>query len=136
MRRAFVAALAIGVSALAASPALAGSPHFVAVEAERAGSTLTVNGKEAGLGNEEQVHIVVSATAECINGGGNHPKAVNKESVSSAGDFPVQNGKALFSLSVTASFQPPCSPPMTVDFTNVVVADTTNGVSAILTGSF
>src|SRR2546422_10604861 len=74
--------------------ALAGSPHFVdsTVSATRAGNTLTVSGKEAGLGDESQVHIVVNATALCINGGGNHPKAVNKESVSSAGDFPVQNG--------------------------------------------
>jgi hypothetical protein len=90
---------------------------------------------EAGFGDEAQVHIVVTATAECINGGSNHPKAVNKTSVSAAGDFPVQNGKAEFSLTLTATFQPSCSPPMTVRFTNVVVADTTNGISRNL-GTF
>jgi hypothetical protein len=58
------------------------------------------------------------ATALCINPGGHHPKAVNKESVNAEGDFPVQNGKADFMLSVTATFQPECSPPMTVEFTD------------------
>src|SRR4051794_19708916 len=101
---------------LIAPQALAGSPHFVSntVTASRTGNTLTVSGKEAGLGDEAQVHIVVTASALCINGGGHPPKAVNKASVSAAGDFPVQNGKAEFSLSVTAPFQPDCAPPMTV----------------------
>ena len=49
---------------------------------------------------------MLSATAQCINGGGNHPKAVNKESVQAAGDFPVQKGKAEGTLSVTATFRP------------------------------
>ena len=79
---------------------------------------------------------MVSATALCINGGGNHPKAVNKESVTAAGDFPVQNGKANFSLTLTATFQPPCSPPMTVAFTDVTVMDTTNNLTTTLPGTF
>jgi hypothetical protein len=120
----------------ASQVAFAGSPHFVEVTATRSGNTLTVSGKEAGLGNEDQVHIVVSATAQCINGGDKHPKAANKQSVSAAGDFPVQNGKANFTLSVTATFQPNCSPPMTVAFTNVTVTDTTSGISRNLTGTF
>src|SRR6266571_4345730 len=135
--------LALSATALAAlflviPAAWAGSPHFVdsTVTATRTGNTLTVSGKEAGLGDESQVHIVVSATALCINGGGNHPKAVNKTSVNAAGDFPVQNGKANFSLTLTATFQPPCSPPMTVEYTNVTVSDTTNGVSERLSGTF
>jgi hypothetical protein len=77
----------------------------------------------AGLGDEAQIHVVLSATALCINGGDNHPRAVNKESVNAAGEFAVQNGKANFSLSVTARFQPDCSPPMTVAFTNSLVLD-------------
>jgi hypothetical protein len=55
--------------------------------------------------------------------------------IGGAGDFPVQNGKANFSLTLTASFQSECSPPMTVRFSNVVVTDTTHGVSKNL-GSF
>ncbi len=136
MRRLLVlTALALTALAVAATAVWAGSPHFVKVTATRTDNSLTVEGKEAGLGNETQVHIVVTATAECINGGGHHPKAVNKESVSAEGDFPVQNGKAYFSLTLTASFQPECSPPMTVRFSNVVVSDEAHGISKNL-GSF
>ena len=49
--------------------------------------------------------------------------------MSAAGDFPVQNGKADFTLTATATFQPDCSPPMTVQFTDVTVTDTTNGLT-------
>ena len=126
-----VAVLTLASAAVAVPVALAGSPHFIqsAFSITRSDNTLTVSGKEAGLGDEAQVHIVVSATAECINPGSHHPKAANKTDVSAAGDFPVQNGKAEFSLTLTATFQPDCSPPMTVRFTNVTVTDTTNGIS-------
>jgi hypothetical protein len=136
MRRLILAALVVLAVAVGAPVALAGSPHFVTAEATRSGNTLTVSGKEAGLGNEAQVHIVVNATALCINKGEKHPKAGNKESVSASGQFPVQNGKAEFSLSLTATFQPECAPPMTVEFTNVKLEDTTNGVTAKLPGTF
>ncbi len=108
--------------------ALAGSPHFVSCTQTFSGDTLTVDGKEAGLGNETQVHIELNATAQCINPGGHHPKAANKESLNSAGDFPAQSGMALFQLSVTATFSPNCSPPMTVIFTDVSACDTEHGV--------
>jgi hypothetical protein len=139
MRRLVVAGLlALGLTVVAVAPAWAGSPHFVddTVTATRTGDSLTVSGKEAGLGDEAQVNIQVTATALCINGGGNHPKAVNKESVSAEGQFPVQNGKANFSLTLTAVFQPPCSPPMTVAFTDVTVTDLTNGITTKLPGTF
>ncbi len=105
-RLSLLTVLALSSLALAVPVALAGSPHFVgnATTATRTDDSLIVSGKEAGLGDEAQIHIVVSATALCINRGGNHPKAVNKESVSAEGDFPVQNGKADFSL--TAGVQP------------------------------
>ena len=118
------------LAAFGAPPAFAGSPHFIqsAFVVSTSGNTLTVSGKEAGLGDEDQIHVVLSATALCINGGGNHPKAVNKTSVSASGDFPVQNGKAEFTLSVSATFQPECVPPMTVAFTDITVTDTTNNL--------
>jgi hypothetical protein len=121
-----------------AVPAFAGSPHFVdgSVTVSRSDNSLTVSGKEAGLGNEEQVHIVASVTAACLNPGENFPQAANKETFTSAGDFPVQNGKANFSLTVTAVFQPACSPPMTVVFGDVTVTDTTNGVTTTVPGTF
>ncbi len=51
------------------------------------------------------------------------------------GTFPVQNGKADWTLSVTATFQPDCSPPMTVVFTDVTVTDTTNGLTHSFPGT-
>jgi hypothetical protein len=137
MRRLIPVVVVALAGAIAAPTAWAGSPHFVSntVEASRTGNTLTVSGKEAGLGDEEQVNIVVTATAECINKGEKHPKAANKESLSEEGTFPVQNGKAEFELSLTAAFKPECAPPMTVVFSSVTVADTTNGISKNL-GSF
>jgi hypothetical protein len=130
--------LAISLAALTmtAAPAFAGSAHYVSVSAVRTGDTLTVSGKEAGLGNLAQVHIVATATAQCVNPGGNNPSAGNKETVTAAGDFPVQNGHAVFSLDLAAVFQPSCSPPMAVVFSDVSVTDTTNDVTTTLPGPF
>ncbi|WP_123964366.1 hypothetical protein [Streptomyces sp. TLI_185] len=132
------AATAMTAVSLLAGPAYADSPHFIknATTATRSGDTLTVSGKEAGLGDELTVTDTLSATALCINGGGHHPHAVNKESVSSSGSFQVRNGFAEFTLSVTATFKPECSPPMTVEFTNVSVTDTTNGITLSIPGTF
>jgi hypothetical protein len=140
MKRQFLIALGLAAALTvgAAGTALAGSPHFVdgTVTASRTGDTLTVAFKEAGLGDEAQVHVVLSATASCVNGGGNHPQAANKESVNAAGDFPVQHGSTSGELSVTAVFQPPCAPPMTTLYTDVTLTDVTSGISTTLPGTF
>jgi hypothetical protein len=108
--------------------ASAGSPHQVGTcTATQSGNTLSISCKEAGLGDETQVVTQTTATALCINNGGNHPKAVNKASVSATTTTPVQNGKADISITLTATFSPDCSPPMTVQFTDVLVFDQTNG---------
>jgi hypothetical protein len=125
MRR--ITAFTLALLFTAVPIAWAGSPHFVFVNLLISDNTLTVSGKEAGLGNEDQINVVVTAEAACINPGTHQPKAANKESVSAAGVFPVQNGKADFTLVATATFQPDCSPPMTVSFTNITVCDLTNG---------
>lgn len=137
MRRLVGAVLGVGaVLVLPVTAAWAGNPHFVgapvATISGAAGETLTVSAKEAGLGDEAQIHVVLTATASCINGGGNHPKAVNKASFSAAADEPVQNGKADYAISVTATFQPDCSPPMTVVWSEIVLTDTTNGLTVAL----
>lgn len=131
--RKFIAPAVIAAAAVFgfAAPAMAGSPHFVGTPTfTTSGSTITVSAKEAGLGDEDQIHVVLSADALCINGGGNHPKAVNKTTVTAAADEPVQNGKSNYTLTATAVFQPACSPPMTVQFQNVTLTDTTNGLVA------
>jgi hypothetical protein len=131
MRRVFQIALAgLVIFSLMAIPAAAGSPHFVGdCSISQSGNTLTVSCKEAGLGDEAQINVELTATAICINNGGHHPKAVNKTGVAADADVPVQNGKADYTLTGTATFQPDCSPPMTVEFTNITVTDTTNNIS-------
>jgi hypothetical protein len=127
---ALMTGILLGVLAL---PAQAGNPHFVGTPTfTTSGNTVTVTAKEAGLGDEEQIVVVLSGTADCINGGGNHPEAANKTSFSTSTVVPVQNGKADYTVTATAVFDPACSPPMTVVFTSLVVTDTTNGLSVTL----
>lgn len=126
------AVLSLGLAGLSL-PAYAGSPHFVGTPtATISDNMVTVVGKEAGLGNETQIHVEVTADAQCVNRGDNKPQAANKQSFAAAGDFPVQNGKANFSVTVVAAFDPECSPPMSVVWSNVVVTDAANGLQAIL----
>ncbi|MEU6878613.1 hypothetical protein [Streptomyces sp. NPDC046712] len=131
------AGVAIAIVGFLAPTAEAGSAHFVGTPTVTAsGSTLTVKGKEAGLGNLEQINVTVTADAQCVNKGGNKPSAENKQAFGGGGQFPVQNGKANFSVTVTANFKPACSPPMTLVWTNVVVSDAANGLSVTFPGPF
>jgi len=128
-----VGPLAAGVAtmALAAGPALADSPHFISegtASITSSGAYLVSHFKEAGLGNTVStesitLHIdTATATYACVNGGGNHPKAANKQSVTTpltaTGSFPVRNGSTTGSISAgppaAGPFSPPCSPPQTV----------------------
>lgn len=130
------AGVAIAIVGFLAPSAEAGSAHFVTVTAKASGDTLTVSGKEAGLGNLDQVHIVVTAEAQCVNKGGNEPSAENKQAFGNAADFPVQNGKANFSITVNADLQPDCTKSMKLVWSNVTVTDETNHVSEFLAGPF
>jgi hypothetical protein len=135
--RKLVAALAstFALLVVAIPAAQAGSAHFVGdVTVTRSGNSVTVSGKLAGLGSEPQVHIVVSMFGECINPGSKKPQAGNKESFSATGDFPVQNGKAEFSLTVTATFKPDCTPPMTLVLSDVTCCDTTHDLCKTVSG--
>jgi len=105
--------------------AIAGNAHFVGTPTLTIdGNSITVEGKVAGLGNIPQINVVVSADAQCVNPGTKKPKASNKQSIGAEGDFPVQNGKANFSLTATATFQPDCTPPMSLEFSNITVTVT------------
>jgi hypothetical protein len=104
-----------------------------------------VNFKEAGLSNGSVETVTLSGTGTatylCYNNGGNHPKATNKETVSSSestsGQFTVQNGNIVGTLSLA----PPgpgdfsCPPgqtlvgPTDVSYSNVILTDTTSGQS-------
>lgn len=101
----FVLLAALFGLVLAAQSALADSPHFLFANASVSSSTgqLQVSFKEAGLGttvSTEKITLSVAtatATYQCFNNGGNHPKAGNKETVSTSltvsGTFPVRNGQ-------------------------------------------
>lgn len=113
MRRiAFVLIAAASAVLLTAIPALADSPHFLFADNSVSSTTgaLTTSFKDAGLGTGTtsiQITATVNnATAvyQCFNNGGNHPKAGNKETVSTAlsttGTFPVSHGQTTASLTV------------------------------------
>jgi hypothetical protein len=134
MRR-LLLGLAVLTAALVVPAAQAGSPHQVHSCTVTVSGTnnniLSISCKEAGLGDETQIIVTVSATAECINGGSNHPKAVNKGSFSTTSPEPVQNGKADYTIMLTAAFSPDCSPPMTVEWFNISAVDTTNNITLV-----
>jgi hypothetical protein len=146
--------LAISLLALTVSTAFAASPHFISASAAFAGSgpNLNVNFKEAGLGDNLLITYVASADGTavyaCINGGGNHPKATNKETVngpvSATGTFSSgKNG----TISQTLTLHPPSAGAFScpsgqslvlafVSYSNVAIRDTTNGISESIPGTF
>ena len=132
-------AAALAALVLAAGPASATSAHFVSAKVTNVSTnSITVSFKEAGLGNSlNSVNISVSGTAECINGGGHHPKAGNKSSESASGTFNVSNGQATGSLTMSATnISPSCSPPMVIAWTDLQVTDTTFNDTTTIPGTF
>ena len=143
-------AVAVGATGMAG----ADSPHFVKASAASDGSgNLVVSWKEAGLGNNQNVNYVASANATslygCVNHGGKHPQASNKESfsgpVTASGTFSSgKNGSITASLTLTppggqAALDCPDDMAVTllqVTYTNVAISDTTNNVSQPIGGSF
>lgn len=126
---------------VSATVALADSPHFISANAsiDTLTGNLTAIFKEAGLGNtltSERITLSAnaSATYACINGGGNHPQAGNKETVngplSSSGDFPVRNGQTTGSLTLT----PPGSGAFTCPAGQTLTLASVSYTSVLLTG--
>jgi hypothetical protein len=151
-----IAVLSLMALALAALPALAGSPHFIknATGATLSGSNLVVKFKEAGLASGSVETVTSSATAtttyECVNGGGKNPSASNKTTtvtdVSKTGTFTAdKNGN----LVGTQTLSPPTAaqlgfscPPgqkttfVGVTYSDVSVTDTTSGATFSIPGTF
>lgn len=144
----------IAIAGFTATTAQAQSPHFIKTSASiQNNGDLTVSFKEAGLGNNVLIDYTASAdgsaTYGCINGGGKHPKATNKETVSgpvsASGTFSSgQNGTISQSLTIAppgpGDFSCPSGQALevgTVSYSNVTITDTTNGVSEVVgTGTF
>jgi len=72
------------VSAISLMASTSGAHFFSASGSVLDNGDLAISFDEAGLGNEN-VNYTVTANAQafygCINGGGNHPQATNKEAV-------------------------------------------------------
>jgi hypothetical protein len=144
--RRIVLVAAAALAALLAFPmaASADAPKFhSATSSVSNAGALVVNFDERGLGNENiDYTLTASGTAvyACINGGGNHPQATNKETinaeVSASGSFEPKNGRVVASLSAgppsAGGFSCPPGQRLvlaSVAYTNIVLTDTTNNVS-------
>jgi hypothetical protein len=132
----------------AAGVAWAASPHFVGKVTATlglGGTTVQVCWKEAGLGNNENISYIASASATatfvCVNNGGQCPNAANKTTVqgpvSAAGTFASgKNGSISACLTFGApsagSFTCPGGQTLTlsqVSYTGIQVTDDTNGIT-------
>jgi hypothetical protein len=136
---------------LAATAAHAASPHFIFADASVDNDgDLIVSRKEAGLGDNQLIDYEATADASgfyaCINGGGKHPQAANKEAfegpVSAEGTFASgKNGQITASLEVPPPPSPLACPNgqrlvlACVTYANITLTDTTNGISADVQGS-
>jgi hypothetical protein len=132
MHRTMIVLTIFAVSFMAV-PAFAGSPHFVGTctVTQNSDNTVTVVGKEAGLGSEAQINSKLTVIAACINPGGKNPKAANKTANVSSTTTPVQNGKADINFTSTTPLQtqPSCDPPMTLTIVSATLTDSTNNIS-------
>lgn len=122
--------------------------HFMSTSAAFSDANLVISFREAGLGNSPTATVNVSvigagsATYACINGGGKHPSASNKENVNgpvgASGDFGItKNGSAIGSLTLNP---PPstlrCPSGQTfvlaaVSYSNLSISDNTNSVLGV-----
>jgi hypothetical protein len=146
----FIAAMPMMLAGfvMAAPAALAVSPHFISASGTlNSDGSLTVKFKEAGLGTNQLISYELTADATatyvCVNHGGANPSASNKTTVSgpvsATGTFSSgKNGNVTASLTVSPPPSDITCPPgqslelASVSYTNVVLTDTTNGVSISL----
>src|SRR6266540_4063853 len=143
MRRVFFPVLVLALMGLSVQTALASTSgaHFMSASASiNSSGALVVNWDEAGLGNEKISYTLTAdatATYACINNGGKHPKAANKETVegqvSTGGSFQAKNGRVMASLTTGPLLDPEFQCPTGQDrilaqvtYSNIVLTDTTN----------
>ena len=133
----------VAVFALAL-PAWAAAPQFkAATSSVNNDGALVVSFDERGLGNENVDYtLTANATAlyACLNRGGNHPQAANKEAfegqVSEGESFEPKNGRVVADMTAGPLLAPQFTCPSgqqrvlaAVSYSNIVLTDTTNNVS-------
>jgi hypothetical protein len=153
MRRSRLAMLTVAAAAVLTlafgaglASATSGAHFFSATGSVADNGALQVSWDEAGLGQNTVNYTLSaqsSATYACINGGGNHPKAANKQSVNGPLSSPntgfkpdngrvrVTNGLSVGPLPSTLT----CPSGQTfvlacVSYTSITLTDTTNNVAA------
>jgi hypothetical protein len=150
-----VATATVAILMLGVTAALAQNAHFVRASADVSNSgDLVASFKIAGLGDSETILVTLTAdgTAQyaCFNGGGKHPQATNKETVSgpveASGEFTSgKNGQVTGSLTASPPSEGDFSCPpgqrlvlTYVQYTNVsLTADTAEGtITADIPGTF
>lgn len=140
-----VAITALLVGIVMASPASAVAAKFHSANGSiNNNGTLTVSFDERGLGNYNIDYTLTahySAVFACINGGGNHPQAANKETIngdaSGSASFEPKNGRVVASLTTSpapsaGTFSCPSGQRLvlaSVTYTNILLTDTTNNTS-------
>jgi hypothetical protein len=152
MRHVTVTFCLVVIACFAATAGLAQNAHFIGtatVGGISSDGTITVKFKEAGVGNNQLITYTFggsfSANYGCVNRGGNHPSASNKEFLAGNVDVIAQipSGKN-GSISATLSFTPP-DPDTVLNcpgnqvavladivYSGLTLTDTTNSVSATL----
>lgn len=130
--------------------ATSGAHFFSATSSINDNGALVVSWDEAGVGQSQVNYQLAVATASavyaCINGGGNHPKAANKETVSgqlnlSLGPFSPINGRVVAnSVPVgpisAGAFSCPSGQTLVLaqaTYSGITLTDTTNNVSTGVT---
>jgi hypothetical protein len=127
----------------------ADSPSFHFANASASGLDLSVSFKETGLGTTATaanitVNADATATYLCFNGGGNHPKATNKETVSGpvtgGGNFSVRNGGVTGTITVSlpgpGTFSCPSGQTLALSsgtFSNITITDNTESDGPVAT---
>src|SRR5262245_17383486 len=153
MSRSRIAMLAVAATAMltlafgaATASATNGAHFFSATGSVADNGALQVSWDEAGVGNAQVNYTLTAdstATYACINGGGNHPSARNKQSVagplsSPSTGFQPENGRVTVTNAISVG---PLASTLTcpsgqtfvlacVSYTNIHLNDDTNSVTA------
>jgi hypothetical protein len=147
MRRIMFPVVVLALVGLTTQSALAtsGAHFFSATSSINSSGALVVTWDEAGVG-QQTVNYTLStqatATYACINNGGNHPKASNKQTFNGPLNTPStpflpQNGRVVGTLTVGplsgGSFSCPSGQTLVlakVSYSSITLTDTTNNVIA------
>ncbi len=137
-----IATLCLFVLGTTPGPALAQAAFFASASSSvNSAGALVVSWDEKGLGNGDIDYTLTAdsqALYACINGGGKHPSAANKETtsgqVSAGGTFKSKNGRVQGSLTAgpisAGGFTCPGGQTLVlagVCYSNITLTDTTNG---------